>query len=201
MYLLDRLRERGLETEKVRIYPALRSVEGRKSLLSAVNRADVVVLACPLYVDSPPSPVIRAMELIAKHRQAIEKPKQQWLLAISNCGFPEAHHNDTALDIYRLFALESGIEWAGGLALGGGPSIDGRSLDDLGGMARNVTRALDLTAAALAEGQSVPQEAVDLMARPLVPAWLYTLIGGFRWRRQAKKHGVQKKLRARPYQQ
>jgi len=43
----------------------------------------------------------------------------------------------------------------------------------MGGMVRNVTRSLDLAAAALAEGKPVPQEAVELMAKPLVPAWGY----------------------------
>jgi len=127
------------------------------------------------------------MELIAKHRKTTENPPKQRLLAISNCGFPEAHHNDTALAICRRFALESGIEWAGGLALGGGEAIHGRSLNDAGGMVRKVKKSLDLTAATLAEGKSVPEEAVKLMSKPFIPTWMYILFGGMRWKKQAKK--------------
>jgi len=198
-YLLDRLQERGLDTATVRIYAALKSDKSREDLLLAINRADVVILACPLYVDSPPSAVIKAMELIARHRRVNQEPKKQWLLAISNCGFPEAHQNDTALAIYRRFAQEAGFEWAEGLALGTGPAIDGKPLNEAGGMVRNVTRSLDLTAAALAEGKAAPQEAVDLIAKPLVPSWVYVLFGGMGWKKQAKEHGAQKKLLARPY--
>ena len=45
-----------------------------------------------------------------------------------NCGFAEAHHNDVALDIYRLFARDAGLHWAGGLAIGGGGMFAGKPL-------------------------------------------------------------------------
>jgi hypothetical protein len=161
----------------------------------------VLVIAFPLYVDSLPYLVIRAMEHIARHRQARGEGKSQRLVSIANCGFPEAHQNDTALAICRQFAREAGFEWAGGLALGGGEAINGKSLSQVKGMARNVIKSLDLTADALAEGQMVPQEAVGAMATPITPAWAYALLGGMGWKRRAKKHGAQKKLRDRPYHQ
>ena len=67
-------------------------------------------------------------------------------------------------------------------------------------MVRNVTRSLDLTADALAEGKLAPQKAVTLMAKPLIPTWGYIWLGGSGWKRRAKKHGAQKKLHDRPYQ-
>jgi hypothetical protein len=170
-------------------------------LLAAADLADVLVIAFPLYVDSLPYLVIRAMEHIARHRQARGEGKSQRLVSIANCGFPEAHQNDTALAICRQFAREAGFEWAGGLALGGGEAINGKSLSQVKGMARNVIKSLDLTADALAEGQMVPQEAVGAMATPITPAWAYALLGGMGWKRRAKKHGAQKKLRDRPYHQ
>ena len=50
---------------------------------------------------------------------------------------------------------------------------------------RNV-KSLDLAADALAKGEAIPEEAVKLMARPLVPRWLYLLIGNRGWVRGAK---------------
>ena len=122
-YLLEQLREMGLETEKIWIYPSIKSQEKSSDLISAVDRFDTVIFASPLYVDSLPAPVTETMELIVNHRKTTKMTKKQQLLAISNCGFPEAHHNDTALAIYRLFATESGFEWAGGLALGMGAAM------------------------------------------------------------------------------
>ncbi len=200
-YLGERLGERGFETETLLLHRALKSDESRAELLAATDRADVLVIAFPLYVDSLPYLVIRAMEIVAQHRQARGEGKKQRLVAIVNCGFPEAHQNDTALAICRQFAREAGFEWAGGLALGGGEAINGKSLSQVKGMARNVTKSLDLTADALTEGQPVPQEAAEAMATPITPAWAYALLGGMGWKRRAKKHGTQKKLRDRPYHQ
>jgi len=200
-YLCERLGERGFEAETLLLHRALKSDNGREELLAAADRASVIVLAFPLYVDSLPYLVIRAMELVAQHRQARGEGKRQRLVAIVNCGFPETHQNDTALGICRQFAREAGFEWAGGLALGGGEAISGKSLSQVKGMARNVIKSLDLTATALAEGKPVPQEAVESMAKPIIPAWMYALLGGIGWKRQARKHGVQKKLYDRPYHQ
>ena len=120
-------------------------------------------------------------------------------MAVMNNGFPEAVHSHTALGIARQFALETGHEWLGGLALGMGGAIDGKPLAKKGRMVRNLSKALDLSAAALDRGQPVPAEAVDLMARPLMPTWLYTAVGNWGWKRQAKKNGVREKIMVRPY--
>jgi len=202
-YLLDRLREQGVETDLLRILSMLRAEDGEERLRTAVRAADVVILASPLYVDSLPAPVIRAMEILAA--AAVASAKQvpaatQRLTAIINNGFPEASQNGTALAICRRFAAEVGMEWVGGLALGGGGAIDGKPLDKAGSMARNVRRALDLTGEALAAGQHIPGEAVDLMAKPLMPTWLYTGIGSIGWWFQMRKRGTGGKLRDRPYE-
>ena len=199
-YLLDQLRESGLETEKLRIYALLKSDEGRGKLLGAVDRAGIIVLAAPLYADSAPSGVIRAMELMLEARRGQEAPKKPWFVAIVNCGFPEARQNDTALRIYRRFAAEAGLEWAGGLALGGGEAIGRRPLDKTGRMLRRVRHSLDLAADALADDRPVPDEAVALMAKPVIPKWLYLSVGGMSWKRQARKEGAAQRLHDRPYE-
>ena len=50
------------------------------------------------------------------------------------------------------------------------------------------------------EGRPVPPEAVELMAKPLMPNWIYTLFGNMGWKRQAKQYGDHKELGARPFQ-
>jgi len=119
-YLLGQLAGRGYETEALLIHRALKSDQGRGELLAAVERADLLLLAFPLYVDTLPALVIRALEAIAEHRRGGQGSGGGRLVAIANCGFPEASHNDTALAVCRRFAAEAGFEWAGGLALGGG---------------------------------------------------------------------------------
>ena len=197
-FLLDHLHEKGFETEKTYVYPFVKDERGHEDLFSAIDHSDILILTFPLYVDSLPSPVIEALEIIADHRREMDKPKRQKFLAICNCGFPETHQTDTALTICKRFAFEAGMEWAGGLGLGMGAAIDGKPLEKLGFMTRKIRKSFKLTAKALALGTPVPQEALDLMAKPFMPIWLYLWFGNLGWKRQAKKNGVLSKIGARP---
>lgn len=131
----------------MQVQKALRTSEGRDALVGAVAAADLVVLSFPLYVDSTPAAVIRAMELIARRRDGTRSTP---FVAVVNNGFLEASPDDIVLRICRLFARDAGLEWRGGLVLGGGPAINGLPLSEGGGVARNVRAALDQAAEALA---------------------------------------------------
>ena len=91
------------------------------------------------------------------------------------------------------------MDWAGGLALGGGPILDGRPLEHLGRMTRHVRASLEATAEALAHGQDVPKVAVEWMAHPLLPARAYTMMTHLHWVREARGHGVLTDIGARPF--
>ena len=199
-HLAGLLRKRGLSADTLHVTSNLRQEDGTRALLSAADGTDIIVLAFPLYVDSLPSPLVRVLELLAMHRRGMERPPRQRLLAISNCGFPEARHNETALAQCRIFCRDAGIEWIGGLGLGGGGMINGLPLAKRGRAVKSVLASLELAANALATDTPLPQEAVSLMARPLVPVWLYLLVGHTGWRRQARKFGALKKIDDRPYQ-
>lgn len=199
IHLAQRLEQHSVTTATMHVARALRTEARTQDLLNAIDRADLFVLAFPLYVDTLPFLPTAALERIAAHRQAQPSPAPASFLAIANCGFPEAHHNATALAICQQFADAAGFAWAGGLALGAGGALNGRPLAQAGGMARHVVRALDLTAAALAAGQPAPQEAIALLARPLMPLRVYTIMGDLGWRIQAQRNGALTRLRARPF--
>jgi hypothetical protein len=165
-------------------------------LLAAVDAADLFMVVTPLYVDSLPYLVTRSLEIIAARRE--RRPNQR-LAALVNCGFPEAAQCRTALAILECFARRAGFIWAGGLALGGGASVDGRSLEQLGGMTRHVRAALDQAADALMRGDPVPAAAVAQLAKPMMSAALYTAVANVGWRWQAARHGVRRHLKERPY--
>jgi hypothetical protein len=198
-YLLLKLGENGFQTERIYVTWSVNSDSSREAMLKLVDSSDLLILAFPLYVDSLPSRVVAALELIAEHGRLGNIRTRPRLVAIVNSGFPEASQNDLALAICRCFAQEVGIDWAGGLALGGGPMIAGRPLSQLGGRVRNVMKALDLTAAAISEGEPVPKEAVALMARPMIPLWLYVWMANRGWNRRIKECGTRRRLYDQPY--
>jgi hypothetical protein len=77
--------------------------------------------------------------------------------------------------------------------------VHGKPLNELGGQGASFRKSLDLAAAALVEGKSIPQQARDLLAKPLIPIWMYKLFGGMGWKQSAKKYRMQKSLRQQPY--
>jgi hypothetical protein len=199
-HLLRLLQQLGLSTNTLQIASTMRTTDGTSALLSAADDTDIIVLTFPLYVDSLPSSLVRALEFLTEYRRGLERPPRQRLLAISNCGFPEAHHNDTALAQCRIFCRDAGIEWIGGLGLGGGGVISGLPLAKRGCAVRRVKASLELAAIALATDTRLPKEAASLMARPLIPVWLDLYLAHMGWKREARKFGALKKIDNKPYQ-
>jgi len=196
-YLLARLAERGMDTEILHVSRTQRP-EKERQLLEAVDGADLFVLSTPLYVDALPYLVTRCAERIASHRMVMPEPPVVRFMAVVNCGFPEWEHTRTALEICRVFARQAGFAWVGGLGYGAGEAIGGRPLEELGGQTRSLRRGLDLTARALLAGESVPEEAQTLLARPIVPSRLYTVLGTLGWLRVARRQGTLRRLGDRP---
>ena len=66
-------------------------------------------------------------------------------------------------------------------------------------MLRHAVRALELSAAELAAGRPVPDEAVRAMAKPVLPAVAYRLIANRGWHGEHRKQGAAAPLDARPF--
>ena len=201
-YLFEQLKVRGIDTQTIHIYTSLYSPARMTALYEAIDRANLVVLAFPLYVDSLPAPVIAALEKIVRRKPEHRKDNHSPIhfAAIANSGFPGANHNDTAIAICSEFARQIGFIWMGGLALGAGEGIvHGAPLNELDGRAIPLKRSLDLTAEALASGNLIPQSAKDLLAKPIIPNWMYTFQGQFGWRQAARQYGTGKELKRQPY--
>ena len=205
-FVMDRLQKRGWEPESLTLRASLSRPEGESELLAAVERAGLILLVFPLYVDALPYLVTRALAVIAAHRQENRETRQR-LVAIVNSGFPETHQNSLALAICREFAAQSGFAWAGGLAFGGGGMIGNQPLTDAnrtGPPVRHIIAALERTAASLAEGLPVPAEAVGMIAKNRISfgLWrrLYMWMAAWSFKKLAAKNGISKdKMLAQPY--
>jgi hypothetical protein len=69
----------------------------------------------------------------------------------------------------------------------------------MGGRARAVTRALALSADAIARGRIAPDEALKLARTLSIPAWLYRWFGDWGLRQEAKRHGHAIEPTPRPF--
>jgi hypothetical protein len=77
--------------------------------------------------------------------------------------------------------------------------LEGKPLAEQGGRAHAITRALALTADAVAQGKIVPEEAQHLVRRLPIPAWLYRLLADRAFRKEAKKHRALDRVDSQPY--
>ena len=198
-YLISKLEESGMTSVTIFIHRLVNREEKRLNLLSMIDNADLIILSFPLYVDSLPAPVIKAMEFIKEEKGKLESTKSREFITIVNSGFPEASQSIVALKICRVFAQDCGFTWKGGVAIGGGAAINGIPLQERGGMVRNVIKGLEITAQALIESREIPHEAIDLISKQFIPSTLYIKFGNLGWRAQARRHGAGKKLKDKPY--
>jgi hypothetical protein len=197
-FLLDKLQEKGMATQKTYLCQDLSSDEKRANLLRLVDKSDLIILAFPLYVDCLHLHAIETLELIAEHEKGKRQKSKKSFVAISNSGFPEAVHNSKALEVCRLFAKQVGFDWAGGLAMGGGGMISGQPLAEMGGAVRNQTKALAIAAEALANGEPIPDSANVSMSKLGYPKVFYTWMGNRSWKQQAKKNISVKEMYNQP---
>jgi multimeric flavodoxin WrbA len=198
-YLLSKLEGSGMQFERAFIHRIINREEKFQSLLDMINKADLLILSFPLYVDSLPAPVIKAMELIKEQQNKLENKESKDFIAICNSGFPEASQSTVALKICRIFSKTCGFIWKGGIAIGGGGAINGRPLEGIGGMVRFIIAGLDLTAQAIMEGKEIPQEAIDIASKPFIPRYLYIRGGNLGWRIQTRRYSGGKKIKNKPY--
>lgn len=211
-YVLAQLKQQGWEVESLTLRRNLLRGEGQARFLASVDRASLLIFAFPLYIDSLPSLMTKALEVIAAHRAAQPQSGPKRLFAIANNGFPEAHHNAVALSICQRFAIATGMTWAGSLALAAGEAL--LSGAPLTGAQRNgrppvphVIQALDMASAALAEGMPIPAEANRLMAKSPIPfmpfrlwRWLFMRMARQHWDQAAASNQLNKNtILAQPY--
>jgi multimeric flavodoxin WrbA len=174
--LLDALGKKGFSIKKMRVSDLLGSEGKLKSFLSCVEDSDLVVFSSPLYIDSEPYLVVKAMEVMSRHISSAKNSRERGFLVISNGGYPESRHNDTAISIYKNFALSAGFKWLGGLSMGMGAALTVPVFRRFSRSLRNMERALLKAAEDIDSLRPVSSEIMELFARPLMPIRLYSFL-------------------------
>ncbi|RAK05266.1 hypothetical protein C8C77_13127 [Halanaerobium saccharolyticum] len=70
-YLLSKVEEYDVSTEKGYLHSEINTETKRIQFLEKIAETDIIILAAPLYVDTLPAKVIRALSLIAENRKNI----------------------------------------------------------------------------------------------------------------------------------
>lgn len=186
-YLARRLEGVGVRT-------SVRSCSPRDTLLADVRAADLLVLSFPLYADGIPARLKEALMGIVA-----DNPGPKYCAALVQCGFLESAHNDTAIEMCRLFARDAGFSWLGGLGRGAGGMLAGKPLEDAPAPLQPTRAALDRAAVLLAQGEPFSEEIFQVFRKPPLPRWLYARAADFGFLLQLLRNGTLFSLFRRPY--
>jgi hypothetical protein len=182
----------GCVIESMQVLKTIR--ENPDELIQAWNRADAILLAYPVYVDSLPAHVIQTLMTCHENR---DDTKTRDFGVMVNCGFPEPLHNRHSIQICREFARVSGLNWRGALSVGGGGTISGKPLAEMGKMASFlVEKSKNFAERFFNTEQEGSTETIEVQ---LAPTRLYMILGNRNWVQHAKKLGTHKRLKDKPY--
>jgi len=199
-YFLKKLEEKNIETTSLHVHSELKSQEKIENLLAELEKADLIVISFPLYVDTLPAKVMKLLSILADNEKFLDSAADKYITAISNSGFPEPSQNLLALTVVKNFAEKTGVKWLGGIAVGMGAAISGRPLEELGSMFNDLKNGLDLAAADAAESEMISKKALEKLNKPLISQkWMYLLVGNIGWIIDAFKNRVVLKLNRKPY--
>ena len=87
-----------------------------KEVISSIKKSNDIVLAFPLYADSPSSLMLSFLDYIYDNKIEINGN----IYVIINCGFREAEHNITALNIIKNWCKKMNINYNGAVLIGTG---------------------------------------------------------------------------------
>lgn len=96
----------------------IRNHSDYEQALSLLGEADAVVISSPLYVDGIPAHMLPF--LLQAEQLCTKKQHRFKLYVLSNCGFVEGKQNSLHLKMYEAWSACAGVEWGGGLGIGGG---------------------------------------------------------------------------------
>ena len=90
-----------------------------EDIIKSLNMSDTIVLAFPLYVDSPNTHTLKLLDYMYDNNIGRNKN----LYIIINCGFREGKQNITALNIIKNWCNKLGINFMGSILIGAGEIV------------------------------------------------------------------------------
>lgn len=183
--LLQLLQEHLQQAECVEV--ALNRKEVPDGLLDELKGMDVLVLSFPLYIDSIPSHLLRCMIQIQEYLKEHNLQRPVRFYGIANNGFFDGKQNQLALQTLRHWCNRCGLDYSGGIGLGGGGMvISVKIIPGEHGPKKNMVMALKQLAHAIA----MEDQMEELLLEMSYPEDLYKTQAESSWRKMAMDNGL-----------
>lgn len=151
-------------------------------ILKNIMEKETIILAFPLYVDSPPSKVVAFLDYFYDNNIVLNKK----LYVIINCGFKEAKHNITALNIIKNWANKQGITYQGSLLIGSGEIIGKKKHKIISSKALKKLKRFSIC---IMNNKKTNDEETTIN---YLNNYLFCIIGNIFWKRKIKKNLLNK---------
>lgn len=159
------------------------------SILTCMNKCDIILFAFPLYADSIPSHILPFLiEFENKYAKSSHKPM---VYVIVNCGFYEGRQNLIAIDIMKNWCLRCGLTWGQGIAIGAGEMMGNLRNTPLN---KGPRKEMGTALKKLIESM-INQKSNDTISTvpSCFPRFAFLFTGNCNWNKQAKLNGLTKK--------
>lgn len=90
------------------------------NIINSINKTETIILAFPLYVDSPTSITLAFLDYIVDNEITL---KDKSIYTIINCGFREGEQNITALNIIKRWCEKVKATYKGSILIGAGEIV------------------------------------------------------------------------------
>ncbi len=104
------------------VHEQVRNQADHARVLDAIRDADKVIFGLPLYVDGVPSQLLAFMKEMEQFCKEQDLHPKVWVLA--NGGFIEGSQNKALMQVFECFCRRSGLQFGGGLGIGGGVMLN-----------------------------------------------------------------------------
>ena len=91
-----------------------------EEILDSIKKSDAIILAFPLYVDSPTSLMLAFLDYIVDKKISLE---DKLIYVVVNCGFREGEHNITAVNIMKRWCKKVKAIYGSSILIGAGEIV------------------------------------------------------------------------------
>ena len=154
-----------------------------KNIINSIIKSNAIVLAFPLYVDSPNTLTLKLLDYIYDNKIDLSNKK---LYVIINCGFREGEHNITALNIVKNWANKVNIDYNGAILIGAGEVVGKKSYSYITSIAISKLKKFSKCI-------KVKKQSKDIITTmDLLTNKLYCMFANKSWSKQGKANNLTK---------
>lgn len=152
-------------------------------IVNSITKSNTIILAFPLYVDSPNSLTLKLLDYIYDNNINLSNKK---LYVIINCGFKEGIHNITALNIIKNWANKVKVNYCGSILIGAGEIVGKKEYSYITRIAKNKLKKFSKAI----KDKQITKDTITTM--DLLTNKMYCILANISWNKKAKKNNLTK---------